>query len=199
MNSSKKTRKLVLAAVFMALIAVMTVVPYTGYINYGLIEITTLHLVVILGSVVLGWKYGTLLGFFWGFTCFLRAFTNPAFLLFTNPLISLVPRIFVGMVPALVFGALEKTNVSRGLAVSIAAAAGTFTNTVLVLSAIYVFGGMISSYAVLYELFKTIIGTVVTLNGGIEMAASVVLVPVIYGALQKSGSIPAGPELKPAQ
>ena len=197
MNSSKKTRKLVLAAVFMALIAVMTVVPYTGYINYGLIEITTLHLIVILGSVTLGWKYGTLLGTFWGFTCMLRAFTNPAFILFTNPMISVVPRIFVGMVPGLVFEALKNGN--RKIAVAIAAAAGTFTNTVLVLSALYIFGGMMSSFAVMYELFKTIITTVITLNGGLEMAAAVVLVPLIYTALQKSGSIPTGPELNPAQ
>ena len=100
---AKNTRNLVLTSVFIALIVVMTVIPYTGYINYGVIEITTLHLVVILGAVCLGTKTGTLLGFVWGVTCLLRAFTNPAWILFTNPLISVLPRIFVGMVAGLVF------------------------------------------------------------------------------------------------
>ena len=77
---AKNTRSLVLTSVFIALIIVMTVIPYTGYINYGAVEITTLHLVVILGAVCLGWKAGTLLGFVWGFTCVLRALqTRPGF------------------------------------------------------------------------------------------------------------------------
>ncbi|NLT57498.1 MAG: ECF transporter S component [Clostridiales bacterium] len=193
MNSSKKTRKLVLASVFLALIGVMTVVPYTGYISYSpmSIEITTLHLVVILGAIVLGPKYGALLGFFWGFTCFLRAFTNPAFILFTNPLISLVPRIFVGLAAGLTFSRLKRTKLSKNLAAAITAAVGTMTNTVLVLSAIYTFGGMIQGFAALYALFKQIIGVLITVNGAIELWAAVLLVPLIYGALRKSGTLPA--------
>ncbi|MEG2174142.1 MAG: ECF transporter S component, partial [Oscillospiraceae bacterium] len=87
MAEKRSFRQFVLASLFAALIIVMTVVPYLGYINYGLIEITTLHIVVTLGAVCLGWKYGALLGGVWGVTCLLRAFTNPAWLLFTNPLI----------------------------------------------------------------------------------------------------------------
>ena len=57
------TRDLVRAGILSALIIVMTVVPYTGYINYGLVEITTLHIVVAVGAVMLGWQYGAVLGF----------------------------------------------------------------------------------------------------------------------------------------
>ena len=70
-------RAFTMAAVLSALIIVMTVIPYTGYIYYGLIEITTLHIVVAIGGVLLGWKYGAWLGFVWGATCVIRAFTNP--------------------------------------------------------------------------------------------------------------------------
>ena len=56
------TRKLARAGILCALIIVMTVVPYTGYIYYGLIEITTLHIVVAVGAVLLGWEYGAVLG-----------------------------------------------------------------------------------------------------------------------------------------
>ena len=91
-------RDFIAAAVLSALIIVMTVVPYTGYIYYGLIEITTLHIVVAIGAVMLGWKYGAWLGFVWGATCVIRAFTNPLWAPFTNPLVSLVPRVIVGIV-----------------------------------------------------------------------------------------------------
>ena len=57
------TKNLVRAGILSALIIVMTVVPYTGYINYGLVEITTLHIVVAVGAVMLGWQYGAVLGF----------------------------------------------------------------------------------------------------------------------------------------
>ena len=62
MNTSAKTisheklRELVLTAILSALIIVMTVVPYTGYITVGVVEITTLHIVVALGACFLGWK-----------------------------------------------------------------------------------------------------------------------------------------------
>ena len=71
---AKNTRSLVLTSVFIALIIVMTVIPYTGYINYGAVEITTLHLVVILGAVCLGWKAGTL---FWALSGALPASCAP--------------------------------------------------------------------------------------------------------------------------
>ena len=49
----RSTRDFIAAAVLSALIIVMTVVPYTGYIYYGLIEITTLHIVVAIGAVAI--------------------------------------------------------------------------------------------------------------------------------------------------
>ena len=178
---AKNTRSLVLTSVFIALIIVMTVIPYTGYINYGAVEITTLHLVVILGAVCLGWKAGTLLGFVWGFTCVLR--------LFTNPLISVLPRIFVGMVAGLVF-LWARRHMKDLIAVAVAGAAATLTNTVLVLSAMYVFGGMIESYRAFFELFKTILSTLIAVNGTIELAAAIIVVPIIYHALQAAAVVP---------
>ncbi len=245
--SSEKTKKMVLCAIFSAIIIVMTVVPYTGYINYGLIEITTLHIPVILGAAVLGWKYGAVLGGVWGITCLIRAFTNPAWVLFTNPLISVIPRIVVGLVAGAVFGLLRRRmrkgyssaavpalialliaalaylpvssafelslpvrlaicagifalcavvfavidkKASKGAGSApcvITAVAATLTNTILVLSAIYIFGGMFDSYKVFYELFKTILATLIGLNGAIELAAAVIVVPLLYRAAAPRG------------
>ena len=68
-KKNTNVKKLVLAALFIAIIIVMTAVPYTGYIEYvpGGINMTTLHIPVIIGAVFLGWKYGALLGIYFSF------------------------------------------------------------------------------------------------------------------------------------
>lgn len=185
MSERKSLRKFVLAAIFAALIGVMTVVPYTGYISYGVIEITTLHIVVILGAVFLGPKYGTILGGFWGVTCWLRAFTNPLFIMFTNPLISLLPRLLVGLVAGWVYAGLRKTKCPDMVAAGITAAAGTLTNTFLVLSALNLFGGMVKSYEAFFKMFQSMFEVIISVNGLIELGAAVILVPILARSLRR--------------
>lgn len=181
----EKLRSLVLAAILSALIIVMTVVPFTGYITIPVLslEITTLHIVVAIGACLLGWKYGTVLGFVWGVTCLIRAFTNPLWIMFTNPLISVLPRILVGTMGGLVFEWMKKTKAPELACAIVAAIAATVTNTVLVLSAIYLFGGMIESYAQFFEIFKAAFTYIVTINGAVELIAAALIVPVVYCAL----------------
>lgn len=174
------TRNLARAGILCALIIVMTVVPYTGYIYYGLIEITTLHIVVAVGAVLLGWQYGAVLGLVWGITCMLRALTNPLWAPFVNPLISVVPRIFVGAVGGLVAQGLRKLKLRSGLVSGISAAAATLTNTVLVLSALKLFSTLLTGV----PLFGTIYTTLIGVNGSIEFVAAILLVPVIVAAIK---------------
>lgn len=179
MTDKSRLLRLSLCGILSALIIVMTAVPFTGYITTGPIEITTLHVIVIIGACMLGWKYGAVLGAVWGLSCMVRALTNPLWIMFVNPLISLIPRILVGIVAGLVFKAISKTKLGSIGGAIIAAIAGTLTNTVLVLSSMYVFGGMISEYAQVFEMFKTIYLTIISLNGSIELALSVILTPII--------------------
>jgi len=173
------TRSLVRAGILSALIIVMTVVPFTGYINYGLVEITTLHIVVAVGAVMLGWQYGAVLGFVWGITCILRALTNPLWAPFINPLISLVPRVAVGIIAGLTAQGLRKLRLRTGLVAGLSAAAATLTNTVLVLSALKLFSVMLTGLPLLGTIYATLIGV----NGSIELVAAVLLVPVIVAAI----------------
>lgn len=175
----RNTRSFILAAVLSALIVVMTVVPYTGYIYYGLLEITTLHIVVAIGAVMLGSKYGAWLGFVWGATCVIRAFTNPLWAPFTNPLISLVPRVIVGAVAGLVAGVLRKAKCKPFVVGSVSAAAATLTNTILVLTALKMFSAVING-----SLIETIYLTVIGINGLVELLAAMVIVPTVLAALQ---------------
>ncbi len=193
MDRRKKLKKLILASIFCALIVVMTFVPYTGYISYGLIEITTLHIVVIIGATLLGWQYGTLLGFVWGITCLIRAYLMPAFLVFGfgNPLVAVLPRVLVGMAAGAVFGGLKKTRMNRSLSLSIAAVAGTLTNTVLVLTGMWLyckFSPNVDNLTIgqqsVFDTLKSILATIVGLNGGIELVAAVIITPAVYFAVQ---------------
>lgn len=182
MEKKKRIARLTLTALFAALTVVMTVTPYFGYITYGgIIEITTIHIAVILGASILGKKYGALIGGIWGVTCLCRALTNTALYgLFLNPLISVVPRIAVGFVAGLLAEKLLKTKLPKPVALGITAALASLTNTVLVLSAIYFFGGTLNFYADLYELVKGVFSTLIGINGIIELAGAVILVPAIY-------------------
>ncbi|MBQ4627064.1 MAG: ECF transporter S component [Clostridia bacterium] len=192
--SAKKTnlthlRELALTAIFSALIIVMTLVPYLGYITYGVIEITTLHIVVILAAVCIGPKYGSVVGAVWGLSCLVRAYVAfPVFLSFGfgNFFVSVLPRILVGTFAGLVFSALSKTKLNKIISAGISAVIGTLTNTVLVLSAMNLwlkFRG--EEYSSFFDTFKNIFSTLIGLNGVIELSAAVILTMALYKALEK--------------
>jgi len=197
--NNKNMKKWIITAMFSALITLMTWVPYLGYINYaGVIEITTLHIIVIAAAAFLNWKYGAVLGFVWGFNCWLRAFTNPLWLLFTNPLVSILPRVLVGIIAGLIFAALSgifkknlcssssmKAKTTRTAQIIITAAISTVIHTTLVVTAMYIFGKMFESYKTVFAIFKDVFAFILTINGSIELVAAIILVPVIYLAMYK--------------
>ena len=212
MKKKKKLVRLVLFALFSALIVAMTFTPYMGYITIGVIEITTLHIVVILGATILGAKYGALLGGIWGITCIVRA-VQMGFIPFVNPVVSLFPRILVGLVAALVFIGLSKTKLPKIVSLALSALAGTVTNTTCVLSALKLcddvkivygdihlilgktdllikagelsFNGFEALFGDGAKTIEVIAGTIIGTNGIIELVAALILVPSIYMATHK--------------
>jgi uncharacterized membrane protein len=187
MKKKKKLVRLVLLALFAALIVVLTFTPL-GYIIIGPgIAITTIHLVTILGASIFGPKEGAFLGAFWGVLCVIKAFQEPipANIPFQNPMISVVPRIFVGLVTGIVVMLLLKTKIKKPLAIAIGALAGTLTNTVLVITALNVFNGFETLTLGVTTTLNTIITTLIGVNGIIEVVAAVILVPTIYMATNK--------------
>lgn len=184
MKKKKKLVRLVICALFAALTVVMTFTPYLGYITVGIIEITTLHIVIIFGATVLGPVYGGILGGVWGLTCVARAFQF-GIIPFQNPMVSLVPRIIVGLVAGLVFMGLSKTKCKKPISLAITALAGTLTNTVLVLSSLQIFGGFEVLFGEAAKTLDVIIGTLISTNGLIETVGAIIIVPSLYMATQK--------------
>ena len=191
MQKKLSTRSLVLTAILSALVIVMTVVPFTGYITVGIIEITTLHIVTILAGVLLGWQGGAIVGTVWGASCIVRCLVAmPVYqpFGFANVFVALLPRTAVGLVSGLLFSALKKTRLSRTISISLSAIAGSLTNTVLVLTAMTVYCRMhgVESYenAGVYTVLSAIVASLAGTNGIIEIASAVVLVPAVYFALE---------------
>lgn len=152
MNTSERTRSLVLTAVLTAII-IMMAFTNIGYINLVIIKATLIHVPVIIGSVTLGPKKGAFLGFVFGLTSLINNTFNPSLLSFAfspfynggnffSLVICFVPRILVGIVPYFVFKGVMKLGKGKRsaeyIALPIAGAAGSFTNTLLVMNLIYV-------------------------------------------------------------
>ena len=185
MQAKKKLQKLTATAILSALIVVMTVTPFTGYIISAPIEITTLHIVVILGAAMLGWDGGAMLGLVWGLTCLWRAYyVTPVYLDygFGNLLIAVLPRVLVGLFAGLTFQCLKKTRVNRSFGLGLTAVVGSLTNTVLVLSGVAWY-----RFAVYQEASNPIVSilqAVGSVNGSIELVAAILIVPSVYFALR---------------
>lgn len=199
---SEKTLGLVRTALFTALIFVLAVVPGLGYIPLGMLRATTIHIPVILGSVILGPKKGALLGGMFGLTSLVSNTISPTVTSFVfspvlameaggigsgvkSVIICFAPRILTGIVPYYMYDGIRKgmRNGKAVQAVSLGTAgiAGSMTNTLLVMNLIYfLFGRQYAAakhmaYEALYRSILFIIAT----NGILEAAVAAVLVAAV--------------------
>ena len=186
----QRTFQMVLSAMFIAIIILQSFVPFLGNLPLVVLDITIIHITVIVGGVVLGPQAGFLLGFTWGFCSFLRAYTSAnvlSFMIFTNPLISVLPRLVMGGLVALFYHKTTKIIESDQLRMAVAGFLGSIMNTVFVLSSIYLLMG--NQYAELTgktvaELPFFLMGVVMT-NGIAEALAATVMTPIIASILVK--------------
>ncbi|WP_311134562.1 ECF transporter S component [Weissella confusa] len=105
MQSINRTRKLVLIALFTAIILIQSMVPMLGLLPLGAfavgLSVQIIGVTVAIGAIVLGPGAGAFLGFVWGTYALWDAWTSvPSIgaLMFRNPLTALVPRILVGLI-----------------------------------------------------------------------------------------------------
>ncbi len=144
-SAMKRNLSLAQTGVLTALIIAMTFVPYLGYISYGGLSITLIHIPVIIGACVLGVKGGAVLGTVWGVSCIVKAVLSPPSplegIIFKNPLVALIPRILAGALAGLVFSLVAKKDKKKHIASALGAVAGCLCNTALVMGGIYLLYG----------------------------------------------------------
>lgn len=109
----KKVFEMVLFSSFAAIIMVMALVPYIGYITFipGFASLTIIHIPVIIGMFVLSFKYAVGLFTVFGLSSLMVAFMRPGGpvdFAFQNPIISVLPRIITGIVAYMVFLGLKR-------------------------------------------------------------------------------------------
>ena len=94
MKQSNKVFHMTVISMFLAILIIQTFVPVLGYIPLGAIDITIVHITVILAAILFGPKTGTIIGASWGLLSMTRSYVQPSItnVFFQKPLISVLPR-----------------------------------------------------------------------------------------------------------
>lgn len=178
--------------VLIAIIFVQSMVPFLGYIPTGFINITIIHITVIVAAIVLGPKDGAIVGLVWGIGTIIRAFTSPTSIIdttvFTNPVVAILPRVIVGLIAGWIYLWFKKNTNKKVLGMAIASAFGSLTNTVLVLGLMRMMysSAMAQAYATQTDLLNKLLLVIIGTNGIPEMIAAIVLAPAISTAILKT-------------
>ena len=181
----KQLNNLVLLALFVGLIFLLGQTPL-GMIPLGWCNVTLLVIPVAIGTIYMGLKSGLVLGLAFGATSMVSALIKPSVLVGTlmgaSPLavvvMTFLPRLCIPLVIWGVYSLLAKKQ--KHLAVAVAAACGSLTNTILYLGLMLIFYMMagIDNTAVL-----TAIGATAGGAGPCEAIAAALICPPILTAL----------------
>lgn len=138
------TRELTLTAVLTAVVLVMGLVPFLGYVPLTpMVGFTIIHIPVLVGAYFGGRKVGGFLGLVFGLTSLFVAFTRPSGALdpiFTNPLVSVLPRFLFGFFAYDVLRFFRNKIANRITVDMLFFGTMTIVHSVLVISILYVAG-----------------------------------------------------------
>lgn len=195
-------RNIVLDSLFLALIVLFTFVPYLGIITIGPLSFTTIHIIVLIGACLFGYKKGVLYGLFFGIMTFLKAFMYPGTLDYfcINPLISILPRVIFGLVSGILFDILRSKLNNRNFNICIPFVAGVLTiiHTILFLMCFYIFGvkdilkiseimGLsginVSGFG--YDSFMAFVTVFISWGAICEVVLSIILIPLVNNNFYK--------------
>lgn len=175
----KRVSEMTSIAMFVAIIVVMGLIPYVGFIPIFGTTVTTLHIPVIIGAIYGGKKFGgpkfgLVLGTMFGLVSFARAFIPffPLDALFQNPIVAIIPRAIFGVVSWYLYVGLTKLISNDKISTPLTFLLATLAHTVVVLgTVILVLGFYVEFFGVLAEYLVVII----PVNGSFEIAIAVLL------------------------
>lgn len=139
----RQIRDMVFASIMMALIVFLSV-TMLGYIFYaqGTALITIIHIPVVVGAIVLGKRYGALLGATFGLFSMIMAFIYPTYLSiinapFTNPILSVLPRAIFGFIIYPIYLLIDKYIKNRTASTALSIAISTLIHSIIVIILLY--------------------------------------------------------------
>ncbi|MCT4585809.1 MAG: ECF transporter S component [Peptostreptococcaceae bacterium] len=181
------TKKMVLTAMLGAICIILGSTPL-GFIPIGPVRVTIMHIPVIIGAILEGPLVGAIVGLMFGGFSIFQALTQPTPIsfVFLNPLVSILPRILIGLVSAYLYMGLKKVIKNDNLATAITGGIGTLTNTVGVLSMIYLLYGVefVSNLGGDIKLVGKFILTIGLTNGIPEIILAIFVVAGVCRALR---------------
>ena len=169
-----------------------------GLIRTPILTATTLHIPVIISTLVLGLEAGVITGFVFGIQSLISNLASTSFFgpFFVNPLVSVLPRV---LFPVCVYGVACCVNSlvkRRSIACVAASALGTAAHTAMVMGMIYLLnaqkiGLMLSHHAGVPETIASHgvgmgILTMAVSNGIPEMVVAALIAPIVTIALDKA-------------
>ncbi len=187
-------------AMLTAILLLMGLIPSLGFITINpAVSFTIMHIPVLVGAFLFGWRGGLYYGFLFGFLSFWQASANPTGILdpfFQNPLISITPRLMFGLLAGIGFTLIQtllKTVWIQRSVLAMFAAIFTVMHTLLVLGIM----GLLQGQNVLEalagigfnETYWTFILLVLSLNGIWEALIAFFLLPTLAVASSKIPSI----------
>ena len=195
-DTSLNIKMMVIDAFFIAIIAIFTFVPNIGFIAISpFISFTLLHIPVLIGAYLFGYKRGLLYGLCFGICSYIQALTTGAGfnLLFAYPWTAIPPRVLFGLVAGIIFSLIRKLYKSplKGIYLSVAAILLTLLHTCLVFLTLYIFfpievGGLLSSSNPVANGTSLTFLTIILIGMAGEMALAGIIVPPTCMALSKA-------------
>ena len=191
---NSRIRMMAYDAIFIALIILFTFVPYLGYYTIaGFISFQSIHIIVLIGAALFGYKRGGIYGFVMGLCSLLKAISYPgtADYFFINPFVSVLPRFLFGLLAGLSFDLLKKYVSQKTFNIAIAPLSGvlTFLHTLITMLCLYLFGILdpfkISAALGLTALIEdgtimSVLISFISLGSVCEIVAAAIITPTIY-------------------
>jgi uncharacterized membrane protein len=195
---NNRVSEMTFLAMFIAIIAVMSFVPWLGFITIGGVAITIIHIPVLIGAIFGGKKVGIILATTFGVFSMIRAFMTPdAFnVFFQNPLVSILPRFLFGvsiwyiytglyrfLKPVIVNEEAEEGKKHRLIQLNeltvlgITFALSSLAHTVITLSALYIFSFNSQLYLDIFGDASVLrfVWLILLSNGFIEVGLAVII------------------------
>ena len=202
-KSLSRTTSITLLGMFGAIIAILST-TFLGFIPVpGLGSATTLHIPVIVASLLLGPKYGAIVGFMFGFASVIRTTMIPVLSSFVfspfvpvpgsdrgsmlSLIVAFVPRIILGILPWFLYKGVSKLTSEHFMIINLAVTGiiSTVMHTLMVMHLWYFLFRQPWAYArgqLVIEMYAVVLGIIGSV-GIAEAIVAGVLVPAICFAL----------------
>lgn len=186
-KSRLSVRRIAVTGILSALSIALNFTPIGFMLIPGLqVQITLMHIPVIIGAILEGPIVGAFIGMIFGLTSLYTATYTPLPIAFAflNPLVSVLPRILIGIVAHYSYSALNKALKEKGqvLSIGVSSILATATNTIGVLGMIYILYAQrfIDALGLTGKVSGTYIFAMAFPNAPLEVLAAVLLsVPVV--------------------